>query len=175
MKSKPQTDAIYLYCNECCKREYDSPTRHDVGDKWDENYYSWEVIPLSHVNTCSALDADIAKYADKFNGILNREAFQRFAESMRIIHEQAAETDADFKTWLTRAKSTGDFLRLCVQIGSLSRVLDTAISRKLEVEHTKRVEDVMYAVRKVSGNVVDLDALRRGPPGKGNDRVKQGA
>ena len=66
-----------------------------------------------------------------------------------------------------------DFIRLCVLAGSLSKVLDAAVTRKLGLEHTKRMDDILAAVRKVSGTVVDLSALKRAGYGSDRSRIKQ--
>ena len=58
MESKVQSDAIYRYCIDQCKRLKDEPERHRVGEKWDPDYYSLDVIPLNHINECSAIDAE---------------------------------------------------------------------------------------------------------------------
>ena len=172
METKANADAIYLYNSDLCKRWRRTSDKHDVGEHWDENYYSWETFPLNYVNPCSELDAEIANYEGKLNRALSQAAFREFTRVMQNIQKESERCSGEYKTSLMLARSTSDFLRLCVQIGSLSRVLDAAISRKFEVEHTRRIEDVLRAAKMVSGNVIDLESLRRSHHGKGGDRVK---
>ena len=128
----------------------------------------------SNINFCSSLEADMGKFSHKFHGVVNRDASNKFINSMRAVNEQIITGDEVRKEWVQRIKATADFLRLCVLAGSLSKVLDVAITRKLELEHTRRVEDVLTAIRKVSGTVVDLAALQRQGTGSNKDRVRQG-
>ena len=74
---------------------------------------------------------------------------------------------------LQNIKGVADFLRLCVLAGSLSKVLDAAVTRKLELEHTKRMEDILSAVQRVSGTVVDISALQRTGAGSNRSRIRQ--
>jgi post-segregation antitoxin (ccd killing protein) len=70
-------------------------------------------------------------------------------------------------------KGVADFVRLRVLAGSLSKVLDEAVTRKLELERAKRMNDILSAVKKVSDTVVDISALKRAGVGDDRSRIKQ--